>query len=79
MTQSPHTLTVIAQVVVSSELHSSDRIGRQGKKDQRPSLNSGPTLYHGVSATRAVNPSEDPSSPIALKYQSRVCRYPAAA
>ena len=35
--------------VVSSELHSTDRIGRQGKKDQRPSSNSGPTLYRGVS------------------------------
>ena len=38
-------------IIVSSELHSSDRIGRQGKKDQRPSSNSGPTLYRGVSAT----------------------------
>ena len=34
--------------VVKRELHSSDKIGRQGKKDQRPSSNSGPTLYRGV-------------------------------
>ena len=40
--------------VVSSELHSPDRIGQQGKKDQRPSSNSGPTLYRRVSATRAM-------------------------
>ena len=37
--------------VVSSELHSSDRIGQQGKKDQRPSSDSGPMLYRRVSAT----------------------------
>ena len=43
--------------VVSSELHSSDRIRWQGKKDQWLSLNLGPTLYHGVSATRAIDPS----------------------
>ena len=50
--------------VVSSELHSSDRIGRQGKKDQQPSLNSGPTLYRRVSVTRAIDSSRDPPSPI---------------
>ena len=59
--------------VVSRELHSSDRIGQQGKKDQRPSSNSGPTLYRRVWASR------DPSSPIALKYRSWVCRHAAAA
>ena len=67
------------QLLESSELHSSDRIRRQGKKDQRPSSNSGPTLYRGVPAMRAIDPSRDPLSPITLKYQSRVCRYPAAA
>ena len=50
---------------------------RQGKKDQRPHLNAGPTLYRGVSATRATETGQDPSSPIALMYQSQVCRYPA--
>ena len=55
--------------VVNSELHSSDRIRQQGKKDQQPSSNSGPTLYCGVSAMRAIDPSRDPSSPIALKYR----------
>ena len=65
--------------VVSSELHSSDRIGQQGEKDQRPSSNSGPTLYRGVSATWALDPSWDPPSPIALKCRSRVCRHPVAA
>ena len=28
-----------------------------GKKDQRPSSNLGPTLFRGVSATRAIGPS----------------------
>ena len=55
--------------VVSRELHSSDRIGRQGKNNQRLSSNSGPTLCRGASATRAIDPSQDPSSPIALKYR----------
>ena len=50
-----------------SELHSSDRIGQQGEKDQRLSSNSGPTLYRGVSVTRAIDPSQDPPSLIALK------------
>ena len=50
--------------VVSSELHSSDR---QEKKDQRPSSNSGPMLYRRVSAMRAIDPSRDPPSPIALR------------
>ena len=31
---------LVAILLESSELHSSDRIGRQGKKDQRPSSNS---------------------------------------
>ena len=53
---------LVAILLESSELHSSDRIGRQGKKDQRPSSNSGPTLYRGVSATRAIDPSRDPLS-----------------
>ena len=48
--------------VVSRELHSSDKIGRQGKKDQRPSSNSGPTLYRGVSATRAIDLRDCPLS-----------------
>ena len=54
--------------VVSSELLSSGRIGQKGKKDQRPSSNLGLTLYRGVSATRAIDPSRDPPSPITLKY-----------
>ena len=70
---------IYSTIVVSRELHSSDRIGRQGKMDQRPSLNSGPTLYRGVSAMRAIDPSRDPSSPTALMFRSRVCRHPAAA
>ena len=49
--------------VVSTEVHSSDRIGRQGKKGRRPSSNSGPTLYRGVLATRTIDPGRDPSSP----------------
>ena len=65
---------MISSDVVSSELHSSDRIGRQGKKGQRPSSNSKPTLYRGVSATRAINLSRDPPSPIALKYRFFPCR-----
>ena len=39
---------------------------RQGKKDQRPRSNSGPTLYRGVSATRATETGRDPPSPIPL-------------
>ena len=58
--------------VISSELHTSARIYRTTgeKKDQWPSSNSGPTFYLGVSATRAINHSQDPPSPIALKYRS---------
>ena len=48
------------------------RIGRQGNKDPWPSSNSGPTLYHRVSATQASDPSHDPLSPIVLKYRSWV-------
>ena len=68
-----HSLHKFAQVtkksvpVVSSELHSSDRIGQQGKKDQQLSLKSGPTLYRRVPATRAINPSREilrPQSPL---------------
>ena len=40
-----------------TELHSSDRIGRQGKKDQQPSSNLGPALYRGVSATPHAVPA----------------------
>ena len=36
------------------------------KRTSRPSSNSGPTLYHWVSATLVTNPGRDPSSPIAL-------------
>ena len=50
---------------------------RQEKTDQRPRSNSGPTLYREVSATRATETGRDPSSSIALMYQSQVCRYPA--
>ena len=46
---------LVANCSGSCELHSSDRIGWQGKKDQRPSSNSGPTLYRRVSATRAID------------------------
>ena len=63
---------LFAILLESSEHHSSDRIERQGKKDQRPSLSSGPTLYRGVSATRAIDPSRDPPSSIALKYRSNL-------
>ena len=59
------------------ELHSSEGKRRQGKKDQRPRSNSGPTLYRGVSATRATETGRDPSSPIALMYRSQVRRYTA--
>ena len=62
-----YTAAMCVYIVVSRELHSSDRIGRQGKKDQRPSSNLGPMLYCGVSATRNIDP-RDPLSPIALKY-----------
>ena len=37
-----------------------------GEKDQQPSSNSGPTLYHRVIATRATDPGQDLLSPIAL-------------
>ena len=37
-----------------------------GGKDQRPSSNSGPTLYRGISATRATDPGQDLSSTIAF-------------
>ena len=57
--------------------HSSEGKRRQGKKDQRPRSNSGPTLYRGVSATQATETGRDPSSPIAPMYRSQVCRYPA--
>ena len=50
-------------IVVTQQLRSSEQ---QGKKDQWLSLNSGPTLYHGVSSTRATDPGRDLSSPIAL-------------
>ena len=46
--------------------HSSEGKRRQGKQDQRLNSNSGPTLYHGVSATRAMETSRDPSSPSLL-------------
>ena len=36
------------------------RMGRQGKKDQRPSSNLGPTLYRGVSATSYQSQSRSP-------------------
>ena len=65
---------LVAILLESSELHSSDRIGQQGKKDQWPSWNSGPTLYCGVSATRAIDPIWDPLSPIALKYRQHASR-----
>ena len=47
------------------------------KKDQRSRLNLGPTLYRGVSATRATETGRDPSSPITLMHRSQVCHYPA--
>ena len=50
-------------IVVNPQLW---RIGWQGKKDQRLSSNSGLTLYHGVSATRATDLGRDPLSPITL-------------
>ena len=56
--------------------HSSEGKRRQGKKDQRLRLNLAPTLYSGVSATRATETGRDPSSPITLMYQAQVCRYP---
>ena len=44
------------------ELHSSDKIGRQGKNYQQTSSKSGPTLHHGDSAARVIDPGRDPSS-----------------
>ena len=35
----------------------------QGKEDQRPRSNSEPTLYRGVSATRATETGRDPPPP----------------
>ena len=56
--------------VVSSEHHSSDRIGDRGKRtSDRTRTQDLRTLYCEVLATRAIDPSRDPSSPIALKYQ----------
>ena len=46
--------------------YSSEGKRRQGKKYQRLRSNSGPTLYHEVSATRATETGRDPSSPITL-------------
>ena len=63
-------------LVIYMELHSSEGKG-DGKKDQRLHLNSGPTLYRGVSAMRATKTGQDPSSPITLMYRLQVCRYPA--
>ena len=48
------------------------------KGPARPRSNLAPTLYHGVSATRATETGRDPSSPITLMYRSQVCRYPVA-
>ena len=64
--------------VVSRELHSSNRIRRQGKKDQQPSSNSGPTLYRGVSAMQAIDPSRDPSfqSPLSTGMMAREAETP---
>ena len=50
--------------IVSSELHSSDKDRATGKKGPATELELGPMLYRGVSATRAINPSQDPLSPI---------------
>ena len=47
--------TYIHEITV--EKSTAQRIGRQGKKDQRPSSNSGPTLYRGVSATSSRSQS----------------------
>ena len=66
----------IPHSVTKAGNHSSEGKRWQGKKDQRLRSDSGPTLYRGVSVTRATETGRDPSSLIALKYRSQVCRYP---
>ena len=63
--------TNTTQVLQSIRTPQLQRKRRQGKKDQRPRSNSGPTLYRGVSATRATETGRDPPSPIALMYRSQ--------
>ena len=61
-------------LVTYMELHSTEGKGDRGK---RTSDRARTTLYCEVSATRAMETSRDPSSPIALMYRLHVCRYPA--
>ena len=49
-------ISVTVQIVVwTSQLH-------QGNREKGSWLNSGPTLYYGVSATQGTNPGWDPTS-----------------
>ena len=72
-TRSPRSINITILMELTAQKGKGDR----GKKDQRPRSNSGPTLYRGVSDTRATETGRDPLSPIAPMYRSQVCRYPA--
>ena len=66
-------------ITIFMELTAQKGKGDRGKRtsDRTRTRDLRSMLYHGVSATRAMETGRDPSSPIALMYRSQVCRYPA--